>query len=208
MKILGILMAAILVLSIASIAAESLYTNANASERAEANNSNEGIGSELSAEISTDRELLREGDYTGPSGVALNVREMSAELREFRVRNFSAKTDLELSLETDDKNEVHLKANLSNGRKAEIKIMPDRASETAIARLKLKVCSEANNCTIELKEVGAGASARAEYELKTDQDVKVLGLFKAKMHSEASVDAETGAVANVKQPWWRAFAVE
>jgi len=33
-----------------------------------------------------------------------------------------------------------------------IKIMPDVASEAALSRLRLRVCNETNNCTIELKD--------------------------------------------------------
>ena len=98
------------------------------------------------------------------------------------------------------------KAHLSNGKGSEIKIMPDRASETAIARLKLKVCSEENKCTIELKEVGKSNDIKAAYNVKAEKEVKVLGLFKAKMNVEANVNAETGEIISSKVPWWASIS--
>jgi len=47
-------------------------------------------------------------------------------------------------------------AKLSDGRNAEIKIMPDTASQTALQRLNLKNCTD--DCSIELKEANIGNS--------------------------------------------------
>ncbi len=96
----------------------------------------------------------------------------------------------------------------SNGKNAEIKIMPNAASETALQRLRLKVCNETNNCTLELKEVGVENSTRAAYEIKVQKESKVLGLFKAKMQVQAQVDAENGEVILAKKPWWAFLATE
>ncbi len=90
--------------------------------------------------------------------------------------------------------------NLSNGRKAEIKIMPETASEKAIERL------GELNFTIELKEVGAGDKSKAVYELKTEKQGRFLGLFKINGNIAIQVDAETGEVIKIKKPWW-AFLV-
>jgi hypothetical protein len=90
--------------------------------------------------------------------------------------------------------------NLSNGRKAEIKIMPDTASQTAIARL------GELNFTIQLKEVGAGDSAEVVYELTGKKQGKFLGIFKIMATERVQVDAETGEVKKAIKPWWSFLA--
>ena len=101
-----------------------------------------------------------------------------------------------------------LKVKLSNGINSEVKIMPDTASEKALERLKIKVCSEENNCTIELKEVGQGEQVRAAYEVQVQKQAKFLGLFKTKMQVQAQIDAENGEVIRIKKPWWAFLASE
>ena len=101
-----------------------------------------------------------------------------------------------------------LVAHLSNGRNATIKIMPNTASETAIERLRLKVCSVDNNCTLVLKEVGNGSKISMAYQIQANKDSKLLGLFKKKMKVEAQVNAETGDVLSAKKPWWAFLATE
>jgi len=212
MKILSILMALVLAISLVGmiqaaygnvdanleVTTGNSQANINANAEANASRNNEGIGQELSSEIKVKQEELREGTYIGPFGLALNVRVMSAELRELKEGNVSVKTEINLTIETDEKNKTHIKAHFKDNTESEIKIMSITASETALARLRLKVCSLENNCTIELKEVGA----KANYELKADQKVKVLGLFNAKMHVESQVSAETGEIISAKVPWW------
>lgn len=101
-----------------------------------------------------------------------------------------------------------IRATQSNGVKSEIKIMPDSASEIALDRLRLKVCSEENNCTIELKEVGEGEQTQIVYELKTQRESKILGLFKKQMKVSAQVNSETGEVVGTDKPWWAFLASE
>lgn len=100
-------------------------------------------------------------------------------------------------------NQTKLKIELSNGRNAEVKIMPETASERALEVLKTK-CE--NNCTIELKEVGSGNDTKLAYEYQEESQVKVFGLFKAKMMVQAQVDAETGEVIQSGKPWWSFLA--
>ena len=88
---------------------------------------------------------------------------------------------------------------LSNGRKAEIKIMPDTASEKAIERL------GELGFTIELKEVGKGDDTQVVYELTGNKQGKFLGIFKIIGRVQAQVDAETGNVKVIK-PWWSFLA--
>ena len=84
--------------------------------------------------------------------------------------------------------------------------MPDTASERALERLRLKVCNESNNCTIELKDVGANQAAKIAYEVQADRHYKILGIFNAKAQERAQVDAETGDVTSSGKPWWSFMA--
>ena len=96
--------------------------------------------------------------------------------------------------DTTDENKTFT---LSNGRKAEIKIMPSTASERAIERL------GELNFTIELKEVGTD---KVVYELTAEKEGRMLGLFKVKGKVSTEVDAETGEVVSVHRPWWAFMA--
>jgi hypothetical protein len=121
------------------------------------------------------------------------------------------RTDAESELEIEIKNEGNkskIKVKLSNGRNAEIKIMPDSASLRALERLGLKVCNESNNCTIQLKETGKGNETRASYEMQAERHFKLLGLFSMKAQVRAEVDAESGNVTATHGPWWSFLASE
>jgi len=116
----------------------------------------------------------------------------------------------EIKLETElpikvEGNAIHITQ--SNGINTDVKIMPSTASETALARLRLKVCNETNNCTIILKEIGTGTNIKLVYQMKAQKNVKVLGLFKAKMNIETNVDAETGKIISTKMPWWHLISI-
>ena len=117
-------------------------------------------------------------------------------------------TSLGISSEFDKvRNRTKLMTQLSNGRNAEVKIMHHVANERALERLRLKVCSSENNCTVELKEVPSRNENRLAYEVKAEKRARVLGLFKAKMNVETHVDAETGEVIFTKKPWWRFLSI-
>lgn len=103
-------------------------------------------------------------------------------------------------------NKTELKVQLSNGRNAEVKIMPDRASEVALERLRMKNCS--SNCTLQLKEVGVGNESRLAYEIQAEKRARVFGLFETKMQVQAQVDAETGELIQTRKPWWAFLAYE
>jgi len=140
----------------------------------------------------------------------IDIREeRDGERTRFRLRtdNISALTDLNITPEMIG-NATRLKIRLSNGRNAEIKIMPSTASERALERLRLKVCSTENNCTIELKETGQGNDTRLTYEVQIERHSRILGIFKAKMRVRGDVDAETGEVVRVNKPWWAFLATE
>jgi len=124
---------------------------------------------------------------------------------QLRVRNITADCACNLTQE-QVQNQTRLYMGMSNGRNAEVKIMPDTASETALQRLSLKNCDE--DCTIELKEVGQGENVRAAYEIRTQRNSKFLGLFQTRMQVKAQVDAETGEIIRAQKPWWAFLASE
>jgi hypothetical protein len=113
-----------------------------------------------------------------------------------------ANTTLEIETENDTEinGNTKLFTNLSNGRKAEIKIMPDVAIQKAIERL------GELNWTIELKEVGSGNEKKLAYELAGEKQGRFLGIFKIKAKILARVNAETGKVDYTKKPWWAFLA--
>ncbi len=150
---------------------------------------------------------VRSGNYITSSGEQVQIQ--AEEKVRLRVGDVEAETALELTQEQNEsQNRTKIKTQLSNGRNAEIKIMPNTASERAMERLRLKVCSSENNCSIVLKEVGTGNQARAAYEVQAQKEARVLGLFRTKMNVQAQIDAETGEVIQSKKPWWAFLASE
>ena len=181
-------------------------------ENPELREAGQGTGQGLQNEtqqmlISQQQTRLMAGEFVSEDGQQLQVQQQSGTRMQLKVRNVSAHTEMELVQERVQ-NRTRLTTKLSNGMGAEIKVMPDTASERAIERLRLKVCSSENNCTIQLKEVGQGNQTRAAYEVQADKESRVLGLFRKKMHVQAQVDAETGEVIQAKKPWWAFVASE
>lgn len=127
---------------------------------------------------------------------------------ELKSGNAKAETGLEIKSEQTADGKTKLKISLSNGRNAEVKIMPDTASEKAFERLRLKVCNEENGCTIELKQVGQGEEAKLAYEVQAERHAKLLGLFRTKLQVRAQIDAENGEVIQTKKPWWAFLTVD
>jgi hypothetical protein len=97
-------------------------------------------------------------------------------------------------------NQTKTYAQLSNGMNAEIKVMPDVASEKALQVLGAK-CEE-SGCEIELKEVGKGEETKAAYEVKAKKEVKTLGFIKSQMKVRAQINAETGEIVRTRNAWW------
>ena len=128
---------------------------------------------------------------------------------EFRARNYTVGTNLNVTEDLDDRNQTRLRVRLQNGSYRSVKIMPDTAAERALERLRLKVCSEANNCTIVLKDTGERneTEQRLMYEIQIERHSRILGIFQKKMQVRAEVDAETGET-QVHKPWWAFIAVE
>jgi len=179
----------------------------NAGNNSITNGTNQGIGQNLSGQIRTRIGEIRAGEYNTSLGQLLRVREMARSLRELRVNNVSATTDLNITAETDTEGRTRLRTRLLNGTEMEIKIMPDTAAERALERLRLRVCSEDNNCTIELKDVGNG-DERIQYEVQIERHSRILGIFQKNMQVQAQVDAENGEVIRVRKPWWAFIASE
>jgi len=117
----------------------------------------------------------------------------------------NVKVDLEVK--KDKKNKSKLNIKFSDGKERELKVMPETASEKAIEKLKLKTCSEENNCKIVLKEVGKEKEIRAVYEVSAEKEGWFLGLFKTKAKILTQIDAENGDVLKVKKPWWSFLVV-
>lgn len=154
------------------------------------------------------RVQVQDGEYTNQAGEMIRVRTEANNRIKLEAGGVSAECECNMTQEKIQ-NKTKLYAKLSNGRNAEIKIMPDTASETALARLRLKVCSEENNCTIELKEVGRNEEDKQlAYELKTQRKARVFGIITAKMQVKAQINAENGEVVKVQKPWWAFLASE
>ena len=145
--------------------------------------------------------MIQAGIYTNEQGQELEIQERENNRIELKTKDVEAYTQLNITSE-QVQNRTRLKIKLSNGQDTEVKIMPDVASETALQRLRLKICSQENNCSIELKEVGKKEDIQLAYELQAQRHVKILGLFKAKIQVKAQIDAETGEVIQTKKPWW------
>jgi len=150
---------------------------------------------------------LQAGEHIGVGGQQMMIKTEANNQMKLEVGGRSAGTSMKLDQEMIN-GQTKLTAKLSNGRDAEIKVMPDKASDTALERLRLKNCVEADGCSIELKEVGEGEGAKLAYEVKTQRQSKLFGLFGANMAVEAQVDAETGEVISVNKPWWAFLASE
>ncbi len=150
---------------------------------------------------------LMSGDYVSESGRAIRVMEQENNQMQLKSGDVSAHTVLKLSGETAD-NRTRLWANLSNGMRAEVKVMPDSASETALQRLRLNVCSAEDNCSIVLKEVADRGNQSLAYEIRAQKESRLFGIFKKEMPVEAQVSAENGQVIQAHKPWWAFLATE
>jgi len=153
------------------------------------------------------RRMLQSGNYQVSGGRMINVQQQAG--NRMTIQAGASSVDCPLYLEMTQErvqNETKFYANLSNGRNAEIRIMPDMASQTALQRLNLRNCTD--DCSIELKEANIGDQVRAVYEVQAQRNSKVFGIFSARMQVQAQVDAETGEILQINKPWWAFLAVE
>ena len=130
----------------------------------------------------------------------------SNENKEEIIARINLKTGLNISLNEDDSIGSTLKAHLSNGKYAYIRILPAEAS--AIAQEKIKTNCAETNCTVELKERKINGELKAIYEVKIEKTAKLLGFIKMKEQVRVDIDPETGAVLDVHKPWWVFLAKE
>lgn len=138
-------------------------------------------------------------------GKSVLISEMSGEQKEIIAGKINARTGLNLTAD-DVGNGISLRAILSNGRFADVKIMPDRAAAVALERLRAK-CEE-RNCSVELREVGSGNGTRAAWVVETEKESKMFLIFKKRMIAKAEIDPETGEILRIKKPWWAFLAKE
>ena len=117
-------------------------------------------------------------------------------------------TTLEIEQEENNQtNQSKFYAKKSNGIKSEIKIMPDVAAERAFERLRLKVCSEENNCTIVLKDVGNNNNKTLVYEIQVRRHARIIGIFQTRALERAEINAENGKI-KTHRPWWMFLATK
>jgi len=167
---------------------------------------NQGEATLISEQVQTQGKI-QAGTYSTANGKQLEVQTQSNNRVQLKSGAVAAETVMEMTQEQTQTG-IKLQVKLSNGKNAEVKVMPDTASEKALERLRMKVCSSDNACSIELKEVGQGEQVRAAYEVQAQKQAKMLGLFKTKMQVQAQVDAESGEVIQTKKPWWAFLASE
>lgn len=182
-------------------------TQTNENSPDETNQNDQEIGQEINEQINERKMEIKSGDYTNSFGQLLRVRALAHDVKELKINDVAARTDLNITAETDAQGKTKFKTTLRNGQEIEIKIMPDTASEKALEMLKVNVCSSDNNCTIQLKDVGGRSTEKVQYEMQLDKHSKVLGLFQRQMRVKAYVDAETGKTS-VHKPWWAFMANE
>lgn len=214
MKSLNIALIAVIMLSMIAMPFAMAAGAQTGSADAGTGSNESGQGLEVNTELSTQNQgeasqlqnqvQAQTGTYMNQAGQQMQIQTGEGNEVKLQSGNLEAKTTMTMTQE-QVQNRTKLQVMLSNGMNAEVKVMPDTASETALARLGAK-CE--GNCTIELKEVGTGNQVKAAYEIKTQKQAKVLGLFQAKMQVQAQVDAENGEVIQTKKPWWAFLATE
>lgn len=113
--------------------------------------------------------------------------------------NRSVNASLEVNNST-----LRIRAKFSNGKQADIKVMPEVAAQKALRALSLHQCT--NNCSIVLKQIGSGNSTKLVYQMKANVTAKIFGLFRDKINVRTQVDSETGQIISKNRPWWSFLA--
>jgi hypothetical protein len=141
---------------------------------------------------------LQKGEFMNEMGQTMRIQGEANQIRLQVGEHIANCSECNLTQEKVQ-NKTRIYAQLSNGKQAQIKVMPDVASKVAIQRLGMNNCE---NCSIDLKEVGKGNSTKMAYEVRTKAPAKVLGLFKTQVETEVEIDVETGEIIKTKKPWW------
>ena len=176
-------------------------------ETATAAQQNQGEDKQVQDKVQSQIQV-QAGDFNVEGGKQIQIRSNESNKLQLKSGNHKADTGMKLMQQTNANGEMQIKAQLSNGKNADVKVMPDAASEKALERLQMKNCNATNGCQIELKEVGEGNQTRAAYEIHVIKQSKILGLFKKKMPVQAQIDAENGEVIKSQKPWWAFLASE
>ncbi|MDA3836449.1 MAG: hypothetical protein PF542_02395 [Nanoarchaeota archaeon] len=150
------------------------------------------------------RRINAEATQFGGQQEGFGGQRMISENQEFRFQNSQREVKCVDCNLTESNGQV--RATMSNGKNAAIKIMPEVASQRALERLRLHNCNETEGCSIELKEVGQGNDTRMAYEVRGKTKAKFLGIFATNAEVSTEIDAETGEVINTRKPWWAVLA--
>ena len=169
--------------------------------------STDGDGAQIANAGEGQKIQLQVGEHVGVDGQRMMIRQEAGNQMKLEVGGKSATSLMKMNQEMVN-GQTKLSTQLSNGRSAEVKVMPDKASEAAMNKLQMKNCAAENGCSIELKEVGQGDEAKLAYEVKTQKQSRVFGLFKVNMQVQAQVNAENGEVLESDKPWWAFLASE
>ncbi|MEM4268223.1 MAG: hypothetical protein QXK37_05330 [Candidatus Woesearchaeota archaeon] len=167
---------------------------------------NPEIGKQVNMQTQEAKQI-QTGSHMLEGGKQIEIQTQDNNQLKLKSGNVEARTSMKM-LQEQTQSGTKLKVQLSNGKDTKVKVMPDTASEKAIERLRIKVCSAENGCSIELKEVGSGEQVKAAYEINAQKEARILGLFKTKMQVQAHVDAQNGEVIQTKKPWWAFLASE
>lgn len=127
-----------------------------------------------------------------------NVDGKSMKLFRADDNGIEARSELEIRKNESADGRIVVKVKTKDGKEKEIKVLPDRASEIAKARLKAKF----GNNSLEIREIVHNNLPRVVYHLEGNSSGKFLGIFKTNMNVNTEVDAETGEVVVVNRPWW------
>lgn len=166
-----------------------------------------GSGNEEMAEAVQFGAKVSDGQHMGEDGNMFMVQTKAQNQYRIESNGVQAECDCEMTQEKVG-NQTKLKVQLSNGVNAELKVMPDTASEKALEQIRIRTCNPENECSLELKEVGEGKKTQLAYELQTQRKAKFLGLFGSNMEVKAQISAENGEVLGVDKPWWAFLASE
>jgi hypothetical protein len=84
----------------------------------------------------------------------------------------------------------------------EVKVMPDKVVDSVTSET-----GSSEVTKVELKKDTTDTNNQyVKYEVSSNQEVKILGLFKTNMAIKSTVDAETGSVTTIEKPWWKFLA--
>ncbi len=154
--------------------------------------------------ILAEQEIIRNLENVAEEKKLVKKNESDIIERKIMVSN-SVKADSKLKLIVkEDLNNSKIGTYLSNGAFIEVKYLPDQAS--AIALKKVNKNLEGLQSEIELKEIIIENKARIIYEVKAEKNITILGLFATNLKVNAYIDAETGEIVKLEQPWWIALA--